>query len=142
MTNEITKARRKRKLRRSLFIASFIAIPLIQFLFFMLYPNIDTLILSFKQFDNYEGKYKWVDFANYADLFAMFRTKGSPLGKAVRNSLLFFVVNDFVILPISFFSAYFMYKKMPLANAFRILFFIPFSCKTRAQAHFLTPLLL
>ena len=40
-------------------------------------------------------------------------------------SIYFFLLNDFVILPLSFFAAFFLYKKMPLGNVFRVLFFIP-----------------
>ncbi len=104
---------------------SFIGIPILHFLIFTVYVNMDTIALSFQKYDRLTDSYKWVKLQNYKEFFKSFSAPGSVMGKAVRNSLLFFVVNDFIILPIAFFAAFFMYKKMPLANTYRVLFFLP-----------------
>ncbi len=117
--------RKKAQWKRALFIFSFIAIPLLHFTLFFIYTNADTIFLSFQTFDNSTGGYKWVGFRNYTEFFTSFVQPYSILPKAVRNSIYFFLLNDFVILPLSFFAAFFLYKKMPLGNVFRILFFLP-----------------
>lgn len=117
--------RRRKKLKRSLFIASFITIPILHFLFFTFYVNFDTIFLSFEKFDTSLGTYKWVGLQNYFEFFESFSSPGSVMGKAIRNSILFFLVNDFIILPLAFISSFFMYKKILLSNVFRVLFFLP-----------------
>lgn len=118
-------AGKKRNLRRALFIASFISVPILHFLIFTVFTNLDTISLSFESFDMFAGKYSFVGLRNYKEFFDSFSSPGSVLGKAIRNSVLFFVVNDFVILPLSFLAAFFMYKKIPLANVYRVIFFLP-----------------
>lgn len=125
MESQDLKRKRKTKIKRALFIASFIGIPILHFLVFNLYVNIDTVVLSFQKFSNQKGAYIFVGFLNYKEFFESFSAPGSVLGKAIVNSILFFVVNDFVILPLAFISAYFMYKKILMANMFRVLFFLP-----------------
>ena len=125
MTNDIAKEKRRLAWKRRLFIASFITVPLLHFLIFTFYVNVDTFALSFQKFSNSEGRYVFVKFLNYEEFFKSFSSPGSVMGKAIVNSVLFFVVNDFVILPLAFVSAFFMYKKMPLAGMFRVLFFLP-----------------
>lgn len=41
------------------------------------------------------------------------------------NSFSVFLWNDFVIVPISLFCAFILYKKMPLGGAFKVIFFLP-----------------
>lgn len=125
MTNDFLKEKRKNKWKRGLFIASFITIPILHFLIFTFYVNVDTFVLSFQKYSGSTGKYVFVKLQNYEEFFKSFSSPGSVLGKAVKNSILFFAVNDFVILPLAFVSAFFMYKKMPLSNVFRVIFFLP-----------------
>lgn len=125
MTNDFLKEKRKNLWRRRLFIASFITVPILHFLIFTFYVNVDTVVLSFQKYSSSTGKYVFVGLQNYDEFFKSFSSPGSVLGKAIKNSVLFFVVNDFVILPLAFVSAFFMYKKMPLSNMFRVIFFLP-----------------
>ena len=123
--DKIISRRRKRNLKRVMFIASFISVPILHFLVFTVYTNLNTISLSFESFDMQTGKYVFVAWRNYREFFDSFSAPGSVLGKAIRNSVLFFVVNDFVILPLSFFSSFFLYKKIPLSNIYRVIFFLP-----------------
>ncbi len=115
----------KTQLLRAIFIISFISIPIIHFIIFTLYVNADTVLLSFERFDLQTRKYRWVHFENYIEFFEGFNKPGSVFAKAIRNSILFFLLNDFVILPLSFIFAFFMYKKIPFANGYRIIFYLP-----------------
>ena len=51
--------------------------------------------------------------------------EGSVLPRAVLNSFSIFLWNDFVIVPISLFCAYILYKKVPLEGMFKVIFFLP-----------------
>jgi multiple sugar transport system permease protein/N-acetylglucosamine transport system permease protein len=58
----------------------------------------------------------------------MFQTFSQPynaLKPALRNSLLYFPFNNFVLLPISLVCAYLLYKKVAGYRAFRVIFFFP-----------------
>ena len=129
MSSSLVKKKKKRitktELLRAIFIISFITIPILHFLIFTIYVNADTIFLSFQRFDVLTRKYRWVHLENYKEFFEGFNSPGSVLGKAIRNSILFFVLNDFVILPLSYLCAYFMYKKIPFSNGFRIIFYFP-----------------
>ena len=46
-------------------------------------------------------QYRWVGFDNYAILFREFAQDYSVLRLAVRNSVIFFPWNNFVLLPIT-----------------------------------------
>ena len=50
--NAVRREKRKASVRRGLFIASFIGIPILHFRVFFVYTNADTILLSFQTFDN------------------------------------------------------------------------------------------
>ena len=118
--------KKKSKFRRSaiIFLCVMLAIPMVN-LCLSLYVQISVFPLSFQDFDIQSGTYKWVGFRNYIRLFQEFVQVGSIFPIAVRNSLLFFVLNNFVLLPISVTFSFFLTKRMPLANFFRVIFFLP-----------------
>ena len=89
MTNDIAKEKRKLAWKRRLFIASFITVPLLHFLIFTFYVNVDTFALSFQKFSNSEGRCVFVKFLNYEEFFKSFSSPGSVMGKAIVNSVLF-----------------------------------------------------
>ena len=72
MTNDIAKEKRRLAWKRRLFIASFITVPLLHFLIFTFYVNVDTFALSFQKFSNSEGRYVFVKFLNYEEFFKSF----------------------------------------------------------------------
>ena len=118
--------KRKKKSRGEIvFMTAMLAVPVAHFCLFWLYVNIDTIFLSFKQFKINDGVWEWAGLANYGALFREFTKPGSVLPRAVLNSLSVFLWNDFVVLPVSLFCAYVLYKKMPLGGAFKVIFFLP-----------------
>jgi len=120
------------------FVIGLMAIPVLHFLIFWLYINADSILMSFQQLDRIEGAFSFfkrdpvteeivglVGFDNYRQLFAEFTKPGSVLPKALLNSFSVFLWNDFVIIPVSLFFAYILYKKVPLGNTFKVIFFLP-----------------
>ncbi len=116
----------KKSLNEKLFIIIMLAIPVLHFLVFFVYINIDTVVLTFQQ-KTLDGKYVFLSepFRNYQEFFSTAFTSYSVFPKAIRNSIIFFLLNNVVIVPISVILTYFLYKKMPLANVFRIIFYLP-----------------
>ncbi len=102
-----------------------LAIPVIHFLFFTILSNGGTILLAFQDFDMDKGDFVWVGLANFEKIPRILTAPENELGISLRNSLLFFVANNFVILPLSLFCSILCYKRMPGGNFFRIIFFLP-----------------
>lgn len=115
-----------RKTRRTLFICLGLSWPIIHFLVFWVYVNIDTFALSFQRFSTMEGKYVWYGLNNFREL--MQRLGGNPDKTFIRmtlNSFLFLPWNVLVLLPLSLVAAYVLYKKVWGMKIFRVIFFLP-----------------
>ena len=125
-TKILFKGKRKKKsVNEIVFMVTLMAIPVLHFCVFWLFINIDSILLSFKKFNMMEGMWEWAGLANYRALWTEFNKPGSVLPRAIVNSFSVFLWNDFVILPISLFCAYMLYKKMPLNNFYKVVFFLP-----------------
>lgn len=111
------------KLKRTLFIAAFLAIPLIHFCVFWLYINIDTIRLTF--FTYAKGSFKFIGFENYVDLFKdIFMGQSLYSQRSFWNSFHAIAIN-LIILPLSIITAYAFYKKIPATGFFRVIFYLP-----------------
>ncbi len=113
------------KTKRLIFVWGMLAYPILQFLIFFFYVNIDSIALSFR----YYGVNGWEygTLKTYKQIFN--EILPGPLHSehmimAIKNSLLV-GLNDLVLIMVSVTMAYFFYKKMPGRGVFRIIFFIP-----------------
>lgn len=105
-----------------------LAVPVVQVLLFYIYVNFNSIMLSFKEYTQVEGtelwEYSFNGFSNYVNVIKdMFDS--SVLQTAMGNSLkLFFFTLIFGVFLSSIF-AYYIYKKQPLSQFFRMVLFIP-----------------
>ncbi len=107
---------------------SLLAVPIIHFCVFNLYVNLDAILLSFKSYVEERNLYVWNKenlFLNYQLMFKNIFSEGSILLLSCRNSLIFTLLNNLVLLPISLFLTYFLTKKMPGTLFFRVIFQLP-----------------
>ncbi|RAV19612.1 carbohydrate ABC transporter permease [Paenibacillus contaminans] len=109
--------------KRSLFITVMLAWPLIHYLVFGLYLQIQTLLYSFQTWNPLTGKQAWNGFHNYASAFRSMNTDG-VWSSAIVNTVLFIPVNLIVIL-FSMVVAVVLYHKVPFARFYRIVYFFP-----------------
>ena len=110
----------------TIFVWLMLALPIIHFLIFWLYINANTIFMTFFRYDPNAQGYKWYGLNNFIKLFGdMFLGHHERTANSMRNSLIIFPVNNFIILPLSFVCAYFLYKKVPCSNLFRVVFFLP-----------------
>ncbi len=118
----LTKARKQ----EIIFICVMLFIPALHFAVFTVYMNISTISLSFMK-KNMMGDYVFLSdpFQNYKEFFRAITTSYSTFPKAVRNSLIFFALNDLIVVPLSVILTYFLYKKIWLHQVFRIVFYLP-----------------
>ncbi len=108
-----------------MFICAMLAVPVLHFCFFWLYINLDTISLSFQKFDPDTGGWKFAEWQNYQTLWRELTKEGSTLPRSILNSITVFLWNNFIIVPISVFVAFILYKKMPLGGLFKVIFFLP-----------------
>lgn len=115
-----------RKKSDAIFILCMIAIPMLHFIVFTLYINVDSLLMAFQNVD-YEAETQrliFVGWDNFARFFEEFR-EGDMWTHAVINSVLYLPVTVVIMLPLSVFAGYFLYRKIPLSGAYKVIFFLP-----------------
>lgn len=124
-------ARRRR--RDYIFVAVLLAYPVLQFAITWIFVNIGSIKMAFERTNIYgETEFVWFDqfIKVVKDIFMTERnTTGVPWlndnSVILINSLGYAVITIFISLPLSLLFAYFLDKKMPLANVFRVIFFLP-----------------
>ncbi len=119
-TKELKLANRNTK--KLLFVWGGLAIPIVNLLIFWVYINIDSVFVAFERLTP-EGKV--YDLVNFQTIFALLANPNSTLQQAIWNTLKFFAWSMFVINPLCYIFAYFIYKKIFLHNFFRYVFFLP-----------------
>ncbi|MBD5632559.1 MAG: sugar ABC transporter permease [Clostridia bacterium] len=113
----------KRKFKRGLFIFCMLAYPVFQFLVMWAFVNVDSILMTFQQYDTLEG-WKWVGLDNYKYLFELIALK--PAFKTlIVNSVLHSLVGMFIIFPLCLMISYFLCRKLPASGFFRVIFYLP-----------------
>ncbi len=121
-----SKEKKKRVIRKYLFVYLMLAIPLLHFLIFWVYVNISSILLTFQRFNVLTGGYEWYGLKRYSEILEDIFIKSDPvLINSIKNSLSVFVVGNFIILPLAFFSSFYLTKKIWFSKVFRVLFFVP-----------------
>lgn len=124
--SEFSRKKRKNKIvsEATIFLIVMMTIPVLNFCL-SLYLNLATVPLSFQDFNVNTSKYEFIGLRNYVRLMQEISKSGSIFLVAIKNSLLFFLLNNAVLLPLSIIFSFFLNKKMPLAGFFRLVFFMP-----------------
>ncbi len=112
------------KFKRNRFIILMLTFPILHFLVFFVYININTILMCFQRLSFITNQIKFIGFDNFAKLFQDIATK-PLLSKSIINSLLFIPVTNGILLPLSLIAAYILFKKVFLHKIFRIIFFLP-----------------
>ena len=101
-----------------IFIWSMLLIPIVQWIIFYLYVNMDSFVLAFREVSG-----KWtMNYMNAA--WHELTTGGSTLLSALGNTLIYFV-KDVLMIPFQLVIAYFLYKEIAGSKFFRIMFYLP-----------------
>ena len=111
-----------RNYRRGLFILGMIALPMLNFLIFYVYVNFNSIVMAFQVLK--EGELTW-SMNNFVLFFEQITDTETVLFGALGNTMKFFSVQLFVLLPATTLIAYFIYKKIFGYRFFRIMFFVP-----------------
>lgn len=119
MTTSIKKKRKKIDWGAIAFIATILALPIALFIFNHFILNIETVRLAFKN-----GRGEWT-LNNFKESFESLTREGGELREALKNTLIFFFVNVFVINILTMFLSYFLFKRILGYKLFRLVMYLP-----------------
>lgn len=128
-----SKKHLSKKTRDYIFVIIMLLYPVLQFVITWAFVNINSLMHAF-QYGRIDGTYEWAGFDQFVKIFDdLFNSQLNTTGVSwlnntsviLLNSLGFAVITIFISLPLSLLFSYFLSKKMPLANVFRAIFFLP-----------------
>ena len=106
--------------RQTLFLFCMLALPLLQWIVFWFYVNVQSIVLAFQ---DPQGAFTFANFASFFDELTV--TTGKTIGVAVKNTMIYFSVGVLIQLPGALFIAYFLYKKILFFRVYRVLFYLP-----------------
>lgn len=111
---------------KTLFMASFLVLPIINFLIFFVYTNINSLVMAFQR-PIYDGaREMYYTMENFKKVFdSFFVDADGTLKKGLINTILFYLSGTLIVMPISILMSYFIYKKIPGYRTFRFIAYLP-----------------
>ena len=115
----LTAVKAPRKKTKTLFITLMMAYPVLQFIVFWLYVNLDSIAMAFQ---DASGNFT---FDNFTLFFTQLKDTESLAFNSITNSIWHFLIGDFIGLPVSLLLSYFMFKQVPCSKVFRVVFFLP-----------------
>ncbi len=108
------------EVRRFPYIALFLALPLINFCLFYLYVNFDSFRLAFTH--EITGAFT---LDNFKTVYERFFGADGYLRERLFRSMLVWILSTCITFPVSILYSYAIFKKIPLANTFKVIFMIP-----------------
>lgn len=124
VTKDYLKDKKKRRAKELLCIWSVLIIPLIDLCVFWVYGTIQSFPIAFEHYNEASGKLTY-DFYNFEYLFGSFGTTGKVLLESMKNTITYWALGFFVLTPVSYLMAYFLFKKIWGYKIYRYIFFFP-----------------
>lgn len=110
--------------KKLMFYIAMMAIPVIQFCIMYVGVNLNSILLAFKDYDADTGRYFYSGFQNFIEVFKEIGTD-TFLESKLPNSILIFLLNLVIILPLSLVFAYYLTKKYPLSGFLQVILYLP-----------------
>lgn len=127
--NDDKKAQGQKNVKRqkAIFMISFLALPIINFLIFYVYVNFSSITMAFQKTVYQDGQLVDVwTLDNFKMVFdQFFKDTSGGLPRATLNTLMIYAVGTFFIFPISLLMCYFIYKKIVGYRSFRFIAYLP-----------------
>ena len=116
---------KKKDIGAIIFISLMLIVPILAYLFFYVYINFNSVLMAF-QIPLYDGLggFEW-GFDNFVKVYKQFTNTNENLLPYLLNTVIFFVTDTFVSLPLSLIICYFMYKKIAGYQIFRTIIYLP-----------------
>ena len=121
----------KRTRQRLIFYILVMIFPMIHFLVFRIYINLDMFAMAFSEYVKPEGQVvlvrEFVGLKNFHFIIETFQSvteAGRAYSWMLRNSFIYYFIGlSFV--PVGIFFAYYIYKGYPFGNFFRVMLYLP-----------------
>ena len=107
-----------------IFYSIMISFPILWFLIFYVAVNVNSILLSFKNYDINTGAITFVGFENFISFGRDF-FGGVELRAAIRNSTSLFLGTVLIGMSLAVIFSYYVYKKFIGEGAFKVLLFVP-----------------
>lgn len=119
--------KRRKKNKRTIFICAMLLLPTLHFLIFYVYINFSSFFLAFRRYNFAEGQEMWCGITNFKRVLQEFSFQGrlGTLYYAIRNSIIYFLFNELLMVPLTVFFAFFFFSKMPGHKVYRLCFLLP-----------------
>lgn len=126
---------RSRKIGETIFVWAVLLYPLIQFTICYLGVNLNSILLSFKEYKlvDLEGggvEYQWLwlnserFFENFAQFFKEIAEEEN-MALYMKNSIIQYLVCLLIGMPLNIIFAYVIYKKIPASGFFQVILYLP-----------------
>ena len=110
----------KRERKKFGFVACLLALPLMHFLIFYVYINLNSFVLAFT---DVAGNFTM---ENFEVVWKELTTPSKfSLPDSIKRSMITWAISLFCVFPINIFFAYALYKKVAGAYTFRLIFLLP-----------------
>lgn len=122
--NDNSSVKSKPKVKRALFYTLFIAFPIIHYLVFYVYINLNSFLMAFRTYslDPLKGMtFKFAGWQNFSDAWQLLVKSGDR----IWTSVLFLAVSIFFSTPLALLFSYYIYKKRFASGVFRVMLFLP-----------------
>ena len=121
----VKKRINSRQIRRNIFFACLVILPVIQFCICYIYVNINSFVLAFQDYSIKIGGggyvVKFAYFNNFKEAFNIL----VDYRVMFLNSLQLFFWTTIVGLTLALLFSYYIYKKYPMSEVFRVVLFLP-----------------
>lgn len=107
-----------------IFFCVMLILPVTQFCLMWIGVNVNSILLSFKEYDLDTGTYIWVGFDKFINVFQSF-SNNQLVKYSLKNSVIVYLVTNGATIPLSLFFSFYIYKKYPFAGLFKVLLFLP-----------------
>ncbi len=111
------------KRRQTGFLFFLLTIPVVHWLIFWLYVNLQSFVLAFQSY-TIDGSEFTLE--NFQEVWRLITSPvNNTLGLALLNTLKYFATTVCVIIPLCLVVSFFFYKKIMGYKAFRVIFYLP-----------------
>ena len=109
---------------RTIFILSFITYPLILFLIFYVYVNINSIRMAFYSI-KLDGSWTFAKLDNFKQFIGGLTEEGNVIGMSMLNSVKMYFINLVICMPLYLVFSYMLFKQCLLHKGIRIIVMLP-----------------
>lgn len=112
--------------KAKIFYCLMLIFPILQFSFFYIGVNFNSVILAFQKYELADGQLKlvWAGIENITQFFRWV-TDGSAFGYLLKNTLIIYVIGLFVGLGGGLCFSYYIHKRRAFSKFYRVILFLP-----------------